>query len=79
MTIFLRFLVLALYAVLLGRVIWSWIDPGFGGPIGRFLYETTEPILGPIRRFLPQRGPFDWSPIVAFILLTIVARVFGLP
>jgi YggT family protein len=77
-TIFLRFLVLALYAVLLGRVLWSWIDPTFRGPVGRFLFETTEPVLAPIRRFLPQRGPLDWSPIVAFILLTIVAGVFGL-
>ena len=53
MAVFLRFLILALYAVLLGRVLWSWIDPTFRGPIGRFLFETTEPILAPIRRFLP--------------------------
>jgi YggT family protein len=77
LTVFLRFLVLALYVVLLGRVIWSWIDPAFRGPIGRFLFETTEPILSPVRRFLPQAGPFDWSPIVVFILLTVVARAIG--
>jgi YggT family protein len=76
--VFLRFLVLALYAVLLGRVIWSWIDPAFRGPVGRFVFETTEPILAPIRRFLPKGGSLDWSPIVAFILLTIVAGAFGL-
>jgi YggT family protein len=78
LTVFLRFLVLALYAVLLGRVLWSWIDPTFRGPVGRFLFETTEPVLAPIRRFLPQGGRLDWSPIVAFILLTIVAGFFGL-
>jgi YggT family protein len=78
LTVFLRFLVLALYAVLLGRVIWSWIDPTFRGPLGRFVFEATEPILAPIRRFLPQGGTFDFSPIVAFILLTIVAGIFGL-
>lgn len=78
LTIFLRFLVLALYAVLLGRVIWSWVDPTFRGPLGRFVFETTEPILAPIRRFLPRGGTFDFSPIVAFILLTIVAGIFGL-
>ncbi|HEY8167669.1 MAG: YggT family protein [Candidatus Limnocylindrales bacterium] len=78
LTVFLRFLVLALYVVLLGRVIWSWIDPGFGSPIGRFLFETTEPVLAPIRRVLPQSGRIDWSPVVAFVVLTVVAGVFGL-
>ena len=78
LTIFLRFLVLALYAVLLGRALWSWIDPAFRGPIGRFLYETTEPILSPIRRVLPQSGPFDWSILVALIGLTIISAAFGL-
>jgi len=76
--IFLRFLVIALYVVLLGRVLWSWIDPTFRGPLGRFLFETTEPILSPIRRFLPRGGRFDFSPIVAFIVLTLVAGAFGL-
>ena len=78
LTVFVRFLVLALYAVLLGRVIWSWVDPTFRGPIGRFLFETSEPILAPIRRYLPKGGSLDWSPIVAFVLLTVVAGVLGL-
>ena len=78
MTIFLRFLVIALDVVLLGRVVWSWIDPTFRGPLGRFVFETTEPILSPIRRFLPQVGTFDFSPLVAFIVLTLVAGAFGL-
>jgi YggT family protein len=77
-TVFLRFLLLALYVVILGRVLWSWVDPTYRGPIGRFLFETTEPILAPIRRFLPRGGTLDWSPIVAFIVLTIVAGEFGL-
>ncbi len=75
--VFLQFVFLALYLVLIGRVLMSWVDPRFEGPIGRFLYETTEPILRPIRGVLPQTGMLDLSPIVAF-LLSVVAAAVGL-
>jgi YggT family protein len=71
--VFLRFLIIALYVVLLGRVLMSWVNPRFEGPVGRFLYETTEPFLAPIRRVLPSAGMFDLSPIVAFLILSAVA------
>jgi len=77
LAVFLRFLVLALYVVLLGRVLYSWINPRFEGPLGRFLFETTEPILRPIRRVLPQGGPLDWSPLVAFLVLSVIAGLVG--
>ena len=70
--VFLRFLVIALYLVLLGRVLMSWVNPRMDGPVGRFLFETTEPILAPIRRVLPQTGSIDFSPLVAFLLLSII-------
>ena len=31
------------------------------------LHRLTEPVLGPIRRVLPDLGGLDFSPIVAFI------------
>ena len=73
--VFLRFLVIALYLVLLGRVLMSWVNPRFEGPVGRFLYETTEPFLSPIRRVLPQTGFVDFSPLVAFFLLSAISAV----
>jgi YggT family protein len=76
--VFIRFLIIALYLVLLGRVIMSWVSPRFDGPVGRFLFETTEPILAPIRRVLPQTGMIDFSPLVAFILLSVVMAAVGL-
>ena len=74
--VFLRFLIIALYVVLLGRVLMSWVNPRFEGPVGRFLYDTTEPFLAPIRRVLPQTGMFDLSPLVAFLILSAVAALF---
>ncbi len=43
------------------------------GTIGEFLYRVTEPALAPIRRFLPNMGGLDLSPVVV-ILVLIFAR-----
>ena len=67
--VFLQLLVISMYVVLAGRVLMSWINPRFDGPVARFLYETTEPFLAPIRRMLPQTGMVDFSPLIAFLLL----------
>jgi YggT family protein len=73
--VFLQFLVLAANLVLLGRVLMSWMNPRFEGPVGRFLYETTEPFLAPIRRMLPQTGMVDFSPLIAFLLLGFLSAL----
>lgn len=64
---------------ILARVLVSWlpmagvrIDPFH--PLIRFLYQITDPILEPIRRFATF-GMMDFSPIVALILLEIIRRV----
>jgi YggT family protein len=73
--IFIRFMIIALYIVILGRVLMSWVNPRFDGPVGRFLFETTEPILAPIRRVLPQSGMLDLSPLVALIILSALSAL----
>jgi YggT family protein len=37
--------------------------------IGTFLYRITEPLLAPIRRFLPNLGGIDISPVILILLL----------
>ena len=37
--------------------------------IGDFLYRVTEPLLRPIRSFLPNFGGIDISPIILILLL----------
>ena len=73
--VFLRFLLVALNLVLLGRVIMSWVNPRFDGQLGRFVYETTEPFLAPIRRVLPSTGMIDLSPLVAFLILSMLTAL----
>ena len=76
--VFLGFLIGALELLLLGRVLMSWVNPRFDSGLGRFLYETTEPFLAPIRRALPPTGMVDWSPLLAFVVLAVVAGALGL-
>ncbi len=56
------------YWLILIRALISWVNPDPLNPIVQFLYRVTEPILEPIRRFLP-RMTIDISPIIAFLII----------
>jgi YggT family protein len=71
-------LALNLYTwVLIGSAIFSWLyafnvinsSNQFVNSVGRFLYNVTEPVLRPIRRFLPDLGGIDISPIVLLLII----------
>jgi len=57
-----------LYWLILIRALISWVNPDPYNPIVQFLYKTTEPILVPIRRLMPQMA-IDISPIIAFLAI----------
>lgn len=47
----------------------------FVNVVGNFLYRVTEPLLGPIRRMLPNFGGLDISPVVLILLLVFAQRL----
>lgn len=57
-----------MYWLILIRALISWVNPDPFNPIVQLLHRTTEPILEPIRRFLPMTA-VDISPIIAFLLV----------
>jgi YggT family protein len=59
------FSILASFGVLdtRNRIVWT---------IGDFLYRVTDPVLRPIRNFLPNFGGIDLSPWVVVVLIQIV-------
>lgn len=59
--------------LLLARVILSWFVSPFS-QIYRFFWGITEPVLAPIRNILPNLGGWDFSPIVAFIIIDLLSR-----
>jgi YggT family protein len=73
--VFVELLVAALFIVVTARVLISFVNPRFEGPVARFLYDTTEPLLSPIRRVLPQTGMIDLSPLILGMVLLILIRV----
>ncbi len=57
------------------RALMSWFNPSPDNPVVRIVYELTEPILAPIRRYLPPTGGIDWSPLIAMLLMSVILRV----
>lgn len=61
-----------LMAALLVRVVSSWFGISPYRPWMRPVMVLTDWILDPIRRVLPPFGMIDFSPLVAWLVLTIV-------
>lgn len=66
--------------IIIASAIFSWlyafnvVNPRnqFVGSVGNALFRLTEPALRPIRRFLPDLGGIDISPIVLLLALTFL-------
>lgn len=71
---FVGLMIQALAFAIFARAIISWfpIDPR--GPIVQALDAVTEPVLAPLRRVVPRIGMIDLTPMVAMILLSIIAQ-----
>jgi YggT family protein len=61
--------------LIVARVLLSWVQLDPYNPIVQFIYNTTEPILAPIRRRLPPSGGMDLSPLVVLIAAYIVQSI----
>ena len=73
--VFFQLLITVVWLMVIGRILLSWVNPRLEGPVGRFLYETTEPLIAPIRRVLPQTGMFDWAPLLLLLGLGVLLRL----
>ncbi len=43
--------------------------------VGEFLYRITEPLLRPIRNFMPNLGGLDISPVILILLIMLIERL----
>ena len=61
-----------IYFLLVIRIILSWfqVDP-FSEPV-KMLYKITDPILLPLQKLPLRVGMIDFSPILAFVILTFL-------
>jgi YggT family protein len=72
-----------LLILIFARFVLSWVRPDpyhpTWGPIMRFVYNATEPLLAPIRRLLPSAGGLDFSPMILIFGLIFIRQIlFGL-
>jgi len=82
--VLLQIITLYMY-LLLASAILSWLIAfsvvntrnQFVAAISEFLYRITEPVLRPIRRWLPPFGGLDISPIIVFFLLMLISMYLG--
>ncbi len=77
---------LALYLywwIIIASAIFSWlyafnvVNPRnqFVGSVGNMLFRLTEPALRPIRRYMPDLGGIDISPIVLLLIIYFVRQL----
>ena len=62
-------------AAIFVRVLLSWVITDPRNPLITVLDQITEPILAPLRRFVPRLGMFDITPMVAMIILIAIQRM----
>lgn len=73
-SILISLLYLFVFAIFI-RSIMSWFPISPYNPIRVALDQITEPVLGPLRRYLPTFGMLDLSPMVAIITIIVIIRV----
>lgn len=69
--------------IIIGQVIVSWLvsfnvinmTNQFVYMVSNTLYRATEPALQPIRRFIPNLGGLDVSPVILLLLLYFVQNL----
>ena len=56
------------------RSILTWFPIGSDNPIKLIVFQVTEPVLGPVRKYLPRFGYMDLSPMVVIIVILFVIQ-----
>lgn len=66
----LHMLINMMIIIIIARAIISWVNADPFNPIVRFLSAATDPLLTPLRRYIPPvGGGIDITPIVLLLIL----------
>ncbi len=57
------------------RALLSWVNPGTFSSASSILYSLTEPLLNTCRKFIPDLGGVDFSPLVVLLFLQLAKMV----
>ncbi len=59
--------------IFIDSILSFFVDPYH--PVRRFLGVIINPMLVPIRRFIPPVGMFDLSPLILMIVIKVIAYI----
>ncbi|MCH8103071.1 MAG: YggT family protein [Chloroflexi bacterium] len=76
---FFGFLVAMLAWMIVARALLSWFPDTRNNQWVKILVQITDPVLVPISRIVPRFGAFDFSPMIAILVLFAVARALDSP
>ncbi|OIP24121.1 hypothetical protein AUK11_04040 [bacterium CG2_30_37_16] len=51
--------------------------PNARGRISDFIVQITDPMLNPVRKFVPVTGGVDFSPLVFFFLIKVLHEILA--
>jgi len=53
----------------------SWVPVRLPLGLNDLVWNVTEPVLAPIRRYMPIAGGMDFSPFIALLLIQIITSI----
>ena len=56
------------------RSILSWFPLSPQNPFKLMVFQVTEPVLAPLRRYLPHFGSVDLAPMVAIVVILFLIQ-----
>ena len=80
MPLLITFLTYVLYAfiiLVLIRVAFSWISPYPKNVVHRYSIQLTEPVMAPVRRWLPPMSGIDLTPMIVTIIAYFLIAALG--
>lgn len=60
------------------RSLLPWLGVSHYHPAMSFLIQITEPVLAPLRRYIPPMSGLDFTPMVALLVIWLVEQVLQL-
>ncbi|MCY4263620.1 MAG: YggT family protein [Gammaproteobacteria bacterium] len=77
----LYFIINIYYYAIIASIIMSFVMMFSGNvnphPILRLIWQLTDPVMAPIRKFIPPMGGLDFSPIFIFIAIGLIQNLLG--
>ena len=65
------------FFLIIAVVLLSWLGQKFRHPVIPLVYQLTEPVLRPFRKFIPSMGGIDLSPLLALIIIRFLLLLIG--